>query len=163
MEFISPPSVAADPGAFLVEHTPTYVANLVALRNELATRQGALSAAERTVALQREAELALDAARDQAEQLLTDANAKLSDAKKRGTDATAKARQLDADRVALEQRESDVSKAMNTREAALIAKAEELNAKEVALQLKADTLADAQSELDQKVRALQAKVAALAL
>ena len=163
MEFISPPSVAADPGAFLVEHTATYIANLVALRNELATRQGALSAAEKTVALQRQAELALDAAREQAEQLLTDANAKLAEAKKRGADLTAKGRQLDADRTALEQREAEVSKALNSREAALLAKADELNAKEIALQTKADELAGAQAELDQKVRALQAKVAALAL
>ena len=163
MEFTSPPAIAADPGVFLVEQTPAYIANLVALRNELATRQGALSAAEKTVALQREAQLALDNAREQAEQLLTDANAKLSEAKNRQTTLSAKARQLDADRVALEQREADVAKTQNERERALIAKAEELNTKEAHLQTAAAALAEAQSELDQKVRALQAKVAALAL
>jgi chromosome segregation ATPase len=163
MEFTSPPAIAADPGAFLIEQTPAYIANLVALRNELATRQGALSAAEKTVALQREAQLALDNAREQAEQLLTDANAKLADAKKRNADANAKGRQLDTDRVALEQREAQMSKALNDRERVLLAKADELNEKEIALQAKADELAGAQVELDQKVRALQARVAALTL
>lgn len=162
METIAPP-IPSDPGQFLIEQTPAYIANLVALRDELAKRQGALTAVEATATLRREAELALEAAREQAEQLLTDAGAKLAKAKKAETDVKARERNLDAERVAFETQSAAAQKAIAEKMQANTAKADELAALEVKLAMRASELATAETELADRTRALQAKVAALAL
>lgn len=99
MEMIAPPA-PNDPGQYLLDVTPGYIASLVKLRAELAARQGAMTAVEATARLRREAEFALEAAREQAEQLLADAAERLAKAKKAEADVKAKGRDLDSERTA---------------------------------------------------------------
>ena len=162
MDMIAPPA-PADPGKYLLEQTPVYVASLIALRDELAKRQGALSAVEKTAKLKQEAEQALETAREQADALLTEANTKLAAAKKREADLREKGRQLDQERTAFEAAQAKAQVDAEAREPALRARQEQLAALEAKLLMQETDLKVGQVELGEKVRALQAKVAALAL
>jgi len=162
MDIFSPPT-PSDPGAFLIEQTPAYIKNLVALRDELALRQGALSAVENTANLQAEAQRVLDAAREEARTLLADAVAKLRDAKARDDELSAKAARLEADRATFEQQQITESRAAAERAMALLARETDAETREAALAADEAAVRAAQVELDEKVRAVQAKVAALAL
>lgn len=162
MDMTAPPA-PADPGKYLVEQTPTYVASLIALRDELAKRQGSLSAVEKTAKLQRDAEHALEVARDAADKLLVEAQERLAQAKKKEAELKDKGRQLDMDRTAFEDAQAKAAQALEIGHKANAEKAEELAALEVKLAMRAAELDTIQLGLDQKVRDLQAKVAALAL
>lgn len=162
MEMIAPPA-PNDPGQYLLDVTPGYIASLVKLRAELAARQGAMTAVEATARLRREAEFALEAAREQAEQLLADAAERLAKAKKAEADVKAKGRDLDSERTAFEAQSAAAQKAIAEKMAANTAKAEELSALELRLEMQAAELATAQADLADRTRLLQSKVAALAL
>ena len=162
MDMIAPP-VPNDPGQYLTEVTPTYIASLVKLRAELTERQGAMSAVESATRMRREAELALGAAREQAAQLLADTNDRLAHVRKTETDLKAKARSLDTERTAFEVQAAAAQKVIAEKMRANTAKTEELAAIEVRLEAQSAVHAAAQADLSERTRALQAKVAALAL
>jgi chromosome segregation ATPase len=162
MELTSPP-VAADPGAYLIETMPAYIANLVAVRNELAKRQGAITAAEKALDLQHKAEKALDAARAQAAEMLADAAAQQADAREARGAAATLARELDKRQVAFEVETAAKSKELAERENKLASFTIDLNVREAQLADAERALRHAQSEHAAKVKTLQDKVAALAV
>jgi hypothetical protein len=157
MDTISPPA-PSDAGKFLIENTPAYIANLVAVRNDLAERQGI----ENTVRLRKEADEALKLVRETAARVQATAEAKLAAAKKLEVDLVSREQALDSDRTAFETARADAEKTAAAVEARQRAKAEELVLLEATLNVRAGKMATAEADLDARITALQAKVAALA-
>jgi hypothetical protein len=157
MDTISPPA-PSDAGKFLIENTPAYIANLVAVRNDLAERQGI----ENTVRLRKEADEALKLVRETAARVQATAEAKLAAAKKLEVDLVSREQALDSDRTAFETARADAEKTAAAVEARQRAKAEELVLLEATLNVRAGKMATAEADLDARIAALQAKVAALA-
>ena len=157
METISPPA-PSDAGKFLIENTATYIANLVSVRNDLAERQGI----ETTVKLRKEADEALKTVRETAARVQAAAETKLAAAKKLEADLAAREQALNADRAAFETARADAEKAAAAVDLFQRTKAEELILLEATLNVRAGKMATAETDLETRIAALQAKVAALA-
>jgi hypothetical protein len=158
METISPPA-PSDAGKFLIENTPAYIANLVAVRNDLAERQGI----ENTVKLRKEADEALKTVRETAARVQATADAKLASARTLEADLAAREQALDADRTAFELARAAAEKSFADTAQKQRAKADELVLLEATLNVRSDKMAAAEADLDARIGALQAKVASLAL
>jgi hypothetical protein len=157
METISPPA-PSDAGKFLIENTATYIANLVSVRNDLAERQGI----ETTVKLRKEADEALKTVRETAARVQAAAETKMAAAKKLEADLAAREQALNADRAAFETARADAEKAAAAVDLFQRTKAEELILLEATLNVRAGKMATAETDLEARIAALQAKVAALA-
>jgi len=146
---------------YFTKQFPIDLANMAALRDELAVRQGALSAAQDAVADRERAKQELDDANAEAIALRADAATDRETAKQELADAKAKAKDLNAQaKVALAasvDRETAVGlreKAVADREAYQTEAQVEIESQQA--NLKAQTVA-----LDARVKAFQDKVAAL--
>lgn len=146
---------------YFTKQLPADLAAMAALRDELAVRQGALSAAQDTIALK---EAAITA--------LTDAKAQVDTMKTKASDTLAKAEAIkttqDARQTALDVAEADFNakfaafdKASLVREKDVSTRETNAAAQDAKLKQQAEDLANGQAALDDRVKAFQAKVAAL--
>ena len=152
---------SVDPIEYITKQLSKDLVQLLQVRDELAIRQGALSAAKDAVADRERAKQELDAANAEATALKNDAVVDREAAKQELIDAKAKAKDLNAKaNVALANavdRETAVElreKAVADREASQIAAQADIDSQQAAL--KSQTAA-----LDARVKAFQDKVAAL--
>jgi hypothetical protein len=152
---------SVDPIEYITKQLSKDLVQLIQVRNELAIRQGALSAVQETMRLLEQTKVTTENAKADAAQLVADAkdtNTKakaakvVQDAREKVLDVqieqnTAKFAKMDADYLAREQ----------------VVLLRETNATQREDKLKADlaALADGQAALDARVKAFQAKVAAL--
>jgi len=146
---------------YFTKQFPIDLANMAALRDELAVRQGALSAAQDAVADRERAKQELDAANAEAIALRADAATDREAAKQELADAKTKAKDLNAQTKAALAAAVDRETAVGLREKAVadnevfqIAAQAEIESQQAAL--KAQIVA-----LDARVKAFQDKVAAL--
>lgn len=134
---------------------------MVAAKEELAKRQGAIAAVDQTLALKAEAAEALDKARAQADSLL--AEAKETNASAKEANAAAKTRQskLDAEEKAFAAASAVRQAEMDARDKVLANKEAYLVKLDADLNKRGDALANAEAALSTRVKAFQAKVAAI--
>ena len=138
---------------YFTTQMPKDLASMAALRDELAIRQGALSAAEDTVKLKADAAAALEVAK-------TEAAAILADAKAKNAEALAKKKAQDIRETDLNTREADLT-------AQVAARSKELGLREIqaqtqldSLTVMADKLAADQAQLLSDRAALEARIKA---
>lgn len=146
---------------YFTEQLPRDLAAMAALRDELATRQGALSAAEDTLKLKADAQAALAAAKAEAAQLVVDAKAKNDEAKVKND--AAKAREAAVLKL---QQEFDVKSAaalaeLTAAKAQIAAREQALAEAQLLCNDKLAALENDRAVLNARVKAFQDKVAAL--
>lgn len=149
--------------AYFTNQMPKDLAQMAALRDELAKRQGAMSAVEAANADRAAAKAELDAAKAEAKELLADAKAK-------SAAATAKAKEVDAKEDAFNIRCADMEAAYKSNFDALVVREGRVSANEtslaafqVMLEGRAAKLDADRVSLDDRVKAFQDKVAALSV
>jgi chromosome segregation ATPase len=150
-----------DPIQYLTKKFPADLKQYIAVRDELAVRQGALSAAQDTVALKEAATKELTNAQAEAAELKAEAKDNLAKAKTAKAVQDTRTKTLDAAEVALNDKIAEFKKSVALREAAVSNR--EASASELEDKLKKQTsdLADSQAAHDARVKAFQDKVAAL--
>ena len=150
-----------DPLEYLAKKFPADLKQYIALRDELAVRQGALSAAQETTRLLEEAKATTDNAKAEAAQLVADAKETKDKAKaakavqdKRETELTLFAEENKAKFARLE-------KDFSAKEEAVLLRENNASKREAKLKEDLEALAQAQLAHDARVKAFQDKVAAL--
>lgn len=147
--------------AYFTKQMPKDLAAMAALRDELAVRQGALSAAEDTVKLKAEAVAALESANAEAAALRAEAKVYILEAKSQKSIADRREKELnDRDDKASAQFAAR-EKALSVKEVQVQSQMNALDAKDARLfadqaQLESDRLA-----LDARIKAFQDKVASI--
>ena len=150
---ISNDNPAVDYVQYFTKQFPQDLAKMAALRDELATRQGALNAAQDAIADREKAKEELANAKLQAAQILSDADKKNSEAKIKAAD-------LDARDKLLSTNEASFAKSVSVKEIE-IAKAESaISSKNAELYALAEKLTAAKSKLDSDRAALEARIKA---
>lgn len=149
--------------AYFTTQMPKDLAQMAALRDELAKRQGAMSAVEAAVADRAAASAALEAAKAEAKNLL-------ADAKDKNAAATAKGKDLDAREKAFNAGCADKETALQSKADAVAERERQVFANETAqaaikqkLEERAAQLDADRAVLDSRVKAFQDKVAALSV
>lgn len=146
---------------YITTQLPQDLLQLIAVRDELATRQGALSAVNDIAALKDQATLALASARADSAEMLTDAQAKLSAAKAAQDALSLREEALNRREEAFDSSSAQTAKDQNALAVALLAREASATAREEQLALATAELASAQKTLAARVAAFQEKVAAL--
>ena len=147
--------------AYFTKQMPKDLAAMAALRDELAVRQGALSAAEDTVKLKADAAAALESANAEAAALRAEAKVYILEAKSQKSIADRREKELnDRDDKASAQFAAR-EKALSVKETQVQSQMDALDAKDARLfadqaQLESDRVA-----LDARVKAFQDKVASI--
>lgn len=156
-------SAQTDYITYFTKQLPQDLAAMAALRDELALRQGALSAVADAAKMREEAARTLASTKDECATLKTDTQAK-------NAEATAKKKLQDAREADLDAREVAVAKAAEdtqgslTSQALMLGKLEAaLIAREGKLEEGLAVLAAGKADLDARVKLFQAKAAALAV
>lgn len=146
---------------YFTKQMPADLAAMAALRDELAVRQGALSAAQDIVTLKAAAAKELTDAKAEADVLIANAKDVAAKAKIAKTAQDDRAKTLDAAELALNGKIAAFEKSSVIRETAVSNR--EASATELEAKLKQQTidLANSQAALDARVKAFQDKVAAL--
>jgi chromosome segregation ATPase len=152
---------AVDPIEYLTKKFPADLKLYVAVRDELVTRQGALSAAQETMRLLEQTKVTTENAKAEAAQLVADA--KDANAKAKAAKSVQDAREKELD-VQIEQNAikfAQLEAEYSAREMAVLTR--ESNATQREDKLKADlaALAEGQDALAARVKAFQDKAAAL--
>lgn len=149
--------------AYFTTQMPKDLAQMAALRDELAKRQGAMSAVEAAVADRAAASAELKTAKAEAKDLL-------ADAKDKNAAATAKSKELDAKELALNIRYADVEVALQSKADAVAERERRASSNEVSQAALKDKLEERSTQLDadravldSRVKAFQDKVAALSV
>ena len=149
--------------AYFTTQMPKDLAQMAALRDELAKRQGAMSAVEAAVADRAAASAELKTAKAEAKDLL-------ADAKDKNAAATAKSKELDAKELALNIRYADVEVALQSKADAVAERERRASSNEVSQAALKDKLEERSAQLDadravldSRVKAFQDKVAALSV
>lgn len=157
------PAQSQDPGKYLTDEMPRFIGAMVKLRDELAVRQGALTAVEDTHQLRNEAQATANKMVLETEQTLQAAREQADANKAQAAELKARKAQLDA---ACEKQQALTEAATRTLDEQTRVnkqRSAQLEAQAEAQAATMQSLKDQQAELDGKVRSLQAKVAALAL
>ena len=148
---------------YIAKQLSTDVKTLIATRDELATRQGALTAAADAVADRELAKQELEAAKAQANAILAAATAAASDAAireenvaKREESLIQVSQQFDADSAAETKRLSDAALQLHAAQ-------DDLAVEQEKLRIARETLARDQAILDARIKAFQDKVAAISV
>ena len=146
---------------YFTKQLPQDLANMAALRDELALRQGALSAVEDSTKMREEAARTLASTKDECATLKTDTQAK-------NAEATAKKTRQDIRETDLNAREAAATKSAEDTQASLTSQALMLGKLEAALIAREGkleeglvALAAGKADLDARVKLFQAKAAAL--
>ena len=134
---------------------------MVATKEELAKRQGAMSAVEQTLALKQAAEKALADARAQAEAMVADAKALDAKSKTVSSNAQAREKAVEAAEKAFEAASSAKQDELNAREKTLNDKEAYLLRVDAEVNARNDALTNAEAALATRVKAFQEKVANL--
>jgi chromosome segregation ATPase len=148
---------------YIVNQFPGDLKSMVEARDELAKRQGAMSAVESAVADRAAASAELKAAKSEAKDLL-------ADAKEKNAAATAKGKELDAQEKAFAARCADMEVALQAKADAVAERERRASANETSLTAFQARLEERSSQLDadravldSRVKAFQDKVAALSV
>ena len=148
---------------YIVNQFPGDLKSMIEARNELAKRQGAMSAVEAAVADRAAASAELKAAKAEAKDLL-------ADAKDKNAVATAKGKDLDAREKAFNAGCADKEAALQSQANAVVERERQVSANETAqaaikqkLEERSAQLDADRAVLDSRVKAFQDKVAALSV
>lgn len=148
---------------YFTKQLPQDLANMAALRDELALRQGALSAVEDSAKLRAEAAALLASTKDECATLKTDTQAKNAEANAKKTRQDIRETDLNA-REAAATKSAEDTQASLTSQALMLGKLEAaLIAREGKLEEGLVALAAGKADLDARVKLFQAKAAALAV
>ena len=148
---------------YFTKQLPQDLANMAALRDELALRQGALSAVEDSAKLRAEAAALLASTKDECATLKTDTQAKNAEANAKKTRQDIRETDLNAREVAATKSAEDTQASL-TSQALMLGKLEAaLIAREGKLEEGRAVLAAGKADLDARVKLFQAKAAALAV
>ena len=148
---------------YFTKQLPQDLANMAALRDELALRQGALSAVEDSTKLREEAARTLASTKDECATLKTDTQAKNAEANAKKTRQDIRETDLNA-REAAATKSAEDTQASLTSQALMLGKLEAaLIAREGKLEEGLVALAAGKADLDARVKLFQAKAAALAV
>ena len=148
---------------YFTKQLPQDLANMAALRDELALRQGALSAVEDSAKLRAEAAAPLASTKDECATLKTDTQAKNAEANAKKTRQDIRETDLNA-REAAATKSAEDTQASLTSQALMLGKLEAaLIAREGKLEEGLVALAAGKADLDARVKLFQAKAAALAV
>ena len=146
---------------YVTNQFPGDLAAMISARDELAVRQGALSAAEDTVKLKAQAAFALESATDEAAALRAEAKVYVQEAKAQKAAADTREKELNA-------RDDKMVEMFAAREKALIVKETQVQSQMNALDAKDARLFADQAQLesdrvalDARVKAFQDKVASI--
>ena len=146
---------------YFTKQLPQDLANMAALRDELALRQGALSAVEDSAKLRAEAAALLASTKDECATLKTDTQAKNAEANAKKTRQDIRETDLNA-REAAATKSAEDTQASLTSQALMLGKLEAaLIAREGKLEEGLVALAAGKADLDARVKLFQAKAAAL--
>jgi len=150
---ISNDNPSVDYVQYFTKQLPQDLAKMAALKDELAVRQGALSAAQDAIADREKAKAELADAQEKAAIILADAD-------RQNNDATAKKAELDAREKLVKDKEANFARSVSAKEAE-IAKAESaIASKNAELYALAEKLTAAQDKLDSDRAALEARIKA---
>jgi hypothetical protein len=148
---------------YFTKQLPQDLANMAALRDELALRQGALSAVEDSTKMREEAARTLASTKDECATLKTDTQAKNAEANAKKTRQDIRETDLNA-REAAATKSAEDTQASLTSQALMLGKLEAaLIAREGKLEEGLVALAAGKADLDARVKLFQAKAAALAV
>jgi hypothetical protein len=148
---------------YFTKQLPQDLAAMAALRDELALRQGALSAVEDSAKLREEAARTLASTKDECATLKTDTQAKNAEANAKKTRQDIRETDLNAREVAATKAAEDTQASL-TSQALMLGKLETtLIAREGKLEEGLAALAAGKADLDARVKLFQAKAAALAV
>jgi hypothetical protein len=146
---------------YFTKQLPQDLANMAALRDELALRQGALSAVEDSTKMREEAARTLASTKDECATLKTDTQAKNAEANAKKTRQDIRETDLNAREVAATKSAEDTQASL-TSQALMLGKLEAaLIAREGKLEEGLAVLAAGKADLDARVKLFQAKAAAL--
>lgn len=146
---------------YFTKQLPQDLANMAALRDELALRQGALSAVEDSTKMREEAARTLASTKDECATLKTDTQAKNAEANAKKTRQDIRETDLNAREVAATKSAEDTQASL-TSQALMLGKLEAaLIAREGKLEEGLVALAAGKADLDARVKLFQAKAAAL--
>ena len=146
---------------YFTKQLPQDLANMAALRDELALRQGALSAVEDSTKMREEAARTLASTKDECATLKTDTQAKNAEANAKKTRQDIRETDLNA-REAAATKSAEDTQASLTSQALMLGKLEAaLIAREGKLEEGLVALAAGKADLDARVKLFQAKAAAL--
>lgn len=146
---------------YFTKQLPQDLASMAALRDELALRQGALSAVEDSAKLREEAARTLASTKDECATLKTDTQAKNAEANAKKTRQDIRETDLNAREVAATKSAEDTQASL-TSQALMLGKLEAaLIAREGKLEEGLAALAAGKADLDARVKLFQAKAAAL--
>jgi hypothetical protein len=146
---------------YFTKQLPQDLAAMAALRDELALRQGALSAVEDSTKLREEAARTLASTKDECAALKTDTQAKNAEANAKKTRQDIREADLNAREVAAAKAAEDTQASL-TSQALMLGKLETtLIAREGKLEEGLSVLAAGKADLDARVKLFQAKAAAL--
>lgn len=148
---------------YIVNQFPGDLKSMVEARDELAKRQGAMSAVEAAVADRAAASAALEAAKAEAKDLLADAKDKNAAATAKGKDLDVREKAFNAGCASMETVLQSKSDAVAERERLASANETSLAAFQTRLEERAAQLDADRAVLDSRVKAFQDKVAALSV
>ena len=158
---VSNDSAAVNYVDYFTKQFPIDLANMAALRDELAVRQGALSAAQDAVADRERAKQELDAANAEAAALRADSVADRESAKQELADAKAKAKDLNAKANVALANAVDRETAVELREKLVADRETYQTVTQADIDSQQAALKSQTAALDARIKAFQDKVAAL--
>jgi hypothetical protein len=148
---------------YFTKQLPQDLAAMAALRDELALRQGALSAVEDSAKLREEAARTLASTKDECATLKTDTQAKNAEANAKKTRQDIRETDLNAREVAATKAAEDTQASLTSQALSLGKLEAALIAREGKLEEGLAALAAGKADLDARVKLFQAKAAALAV
>jgi chromosome segregation ATPase len=146
---------------YIAKQLPSDVAQMVAVRDELAKRQGSITAVDAANKKLADADAYAESTKAQADTLLADAKATNADSKVKSAALDAREKDL----AALEKQSladsAAKAKELATKEAGLATREDALVKAQVELKTAQDTLASDRVNLDARIKALQDKIASI--
>lgn len=139
------------------------VANLIKVRDEMALRQGALTAVQDAAKLRADAQADLVAAKEAASVMTAEAQRKLHDAKLLQDELTANLRAYDQQAEQFKRDSTAKWSELAAREKAVTMKEADVASREENLRFAQDDLQAERARLDARIKAFQDKVAALSI
>lgn len=141
---------------------PEIVLNMARLRDELETRQGAINVVHDTLKAREEAQFIAANAKKESEVLLAKANNELAIAEKKSAEANAVLKSYEAQVVDFKRSSAAQIAQLEDEKALCQSRSNTLDAKEQDLQQREKTLLQAQTELENKIKEFQTRVANIA-
>lgn len=139
------------------------VANLVKIRDEMALRQGALTAAQDAAKLRSDAQSELAAAKDAAAVMMAEAQRQLHDAKLLKEELVANLQAYDKQADAFKRDSTAKWSELAAREKAVAIKEADVASREEKMRFAQDDLQAERQRLDARIKAFQDKVASLSI